>query len=129
MAKLDTAKQRAPSPALVTWIVLVVIGLGGIALSWGLQLAQGMGITGLGEQVVWGLYIAGFFTAMGAGASLVALTTISEFVPLLPLAKRRNALLLTLAGFVVGALLIANEGGAQLNPELGTSPSVYYIRA
>jgi len=24
--------------------------------------------------------------------------------------------------------LIANEGGAQLNPELGTSPSVYYLR-
>ncbi len=25
--------------------------------------------------------------------------------------------------------LIANDGGSQLNPELGTSPSVYYIRA
>ena len=85
MTKLATAKQQEASPSLVTWIVLAVIGIGGIALSWGLQLAQGMGITGLGEQVVWGLYIAGFFTAMGAGAALVVLTAMSEFTPLLPL--------------------------------------------
>ncbi len=115
MTKLATAKQQATSPSLVTWIVLAVIGLGGIALSWGLQLAQGMGITGLGEQVVWGLYIAGFFTAMGAGAALIVLTTISEFVPLVPLTLRRNALLLALAGFAVGALLIAMDVGNPLN--------------
>ncbi len=115
MTKLAAAKQQTTSPSLVTWIVLAVIGLGGLGLSWGMQLSQGMGITGLGAQVVWGLYIAGFFTAMGAGAALVALTVISEFVPLLPLAKRRNALLLALAGFAVGGLLIAMDVGNPVN--------------
>lgn len=115
MTKLATAKQQETSPALVTWIVLAVIGIGGLALSWGLQLAQGMGITGLGEQVVWGLYIAGFFTAMGAGAALVALAAVSEFRPVLPLTLRRNALLLALASFVVGALLIAMDVGNPMN--------------
>ncbi len=115
MTKLAAAKQQETSPSLVTWIVLVVLGLGGIALSWGMQLAQGMGITGLGSQVVWGVYIAGFFTAMGAGAALVVLTAISEFTTLLPLAKRRNALLLALAGFVVGGLLIAMDVGNPIN--------------
>ncbi len=115
MTKLATAKQPAASSATVIWIVLAVIGLGGIALSWGLQLAQGMAVTGLGEQVVWGLYIAGFFTAMGAGAALISLTAISEFLPLLPLNRRRGALLLALASFVVGALLIAMDVGNPLN--------------
>ncbi len=115
MTKLATAKQQVTSPSLATWIVLAVIGIGGMALSWGLQLAQGMGITGLGEQVVWGLYIAGFFTAMGAGAALVVLTAISEFAPVLPLVRRRQALLLAIASFVVGALLIAMDVGNPLN--------------
>ena len=115
MTKLTAAKPQETSPSLVSWIVLAVVGLGGIGLAWGLQLAQGMGITGLGEQVVWGMYIAGFFTAMGAGATLIVLTAVSEFVPLLPLTLRRNALLLALAGFVVGALLIAMDVGNPVN--------------
>ncbi len=115
MTKLAAAKPQATSPSLGTWIVLAVIGIGGMALAWGLQLAQGMGITGLGEQVVWGMYIAGFFTAMGAGAALVVLTAFSEFTPVLPLTLRRNALLLALAGFVVGALLIAMDVGNPMN--------------
>ncbi len=115
MAKIAAAKQQETSPALVTWIVLAVIGVGGIGLAWILQLVQGMGITALGEQVVWGLYIAGFFTAMGAGAALIVLTAISEFSPVLPIARRRNALLLALAGFVVGALLIAMDVGNPIN--------------
>ncbi len=115
MTKLAAAKQQETSPSLVAWIALAVIGIGGLALAWGLQLAQGMGITGLGEQVVWGLYIAGFFTAMGAGAALVVLTAVSEFRPVLPLTLRRNALLLALAGFVVGALLIAMDVGNPIN--------------
>ncbi len=115
MTKLAAAKQQETSPALLTWIVLAVIGLGGMGLAWGLQLVQGMGITSLGQQVVWGLYIAGFFTAMGAGAALVALTALSEFATVLPTALRRNALLLALAGFVVGALLIAMDVGNPIN--------------
>jgi Ni/Fe-hydrogenase subunit HybB-like protein len=115
MTKLAAAKQQETSSALGIWIVLAVIGIGGIGLAWILQLVQGMGITGLGEQVVWGLYIAGFFTAMGAGAALVALTALSEFVPLLPVARRRHALLLALAGFVVGGLLISMDVGNPIN--------------
>ncbi len=115
MTKMTAAKQPETNQAWVTWIVLAVIAVGGMGLAWGLQLAQGMGITGLSKQIVWGLYIAGFFTAMGAGAALVSLTAVSEFVPVLPVALRRNALLLALAGFVIGALLIAMDVGNPIN--------------
>ena len=53
-----------------------------------------METTGLGQQVVWGLYIAGFFTAMGAGAVLICLAGLSEFSPRIPADRRRSLLLL-----------------------------------
>lgn len=115
MTKIATADQQENRPTQLTWIVLAVIGLGGIALAWGLQLAQGMGITGMDQQIAWGIYIAGFFTAMGAGAALVTLTALSEFTPVLPIARRRHGLLLALAGFAVGALLIAMDVGNPIN--------------
>jgi molybdopterin-containing oxidoreductase family membrane subunit len=115
MTKIATANKQNTRLPLVTWIVLAVIGLGGLGTAWGLQLAQGMGITGLGQQVVWGLYIAGFFTAMGTGAALVTLTAISEFSGLLPLSLRRSALILALVSFVIGALLITMDVGNPIN--------------
>lgn len=113
MTTIATEKHEARLP-LTTWIALIVVGLGGVALSWGLQFSKGMGITGLGQQVVWGLYIAGFFTAMGAGAALVVLAALNEFSSRAPVTNRRNILLLALASFVVGALLIAMDVGNPL---------------
>jgi molybdopterin-containing oxidoreductase family membrane subunit len=109
------AKKNETQVPMMGWIVLIVIGLGGIGIAWGMQLVQGMGVTGLGQQVVWGLYISGFFTALGAGAALVALTTINEYSGFAPIAIRRNALLLALINFVIGGLLIAMDVGNPVN--------------
>ena len=108
-------QKQGTSLPLATWIALIVVGLGGIALSWGIQLTRGMETTGLGQQVVWGLYIAGFFTAMGAGAVLILLVGLSEFSPRIAVERRRNILLLALACLIVGALLIVMDVGNPVN--------------
>jgi dimethyl sulfoxide reductase membrane subunit len=110
-----TKNSSLPTP-LLGWILMVVIGLGGIGVSWGLQLTQGIGITSLSQQVVWGLYIGGFFAVLGAGAALVSLAAVSEFSNLLlPVALRKNALLLALSSFVVGGLFIVMDVGNPIN--------------
>ena len=63
------------STGLVVGFVLAIAGIG----AWIYQLGQGMQITGLNQQIVWGLYIAAFFTAVGAGAALLGIAGISEF--------------------------------------------------
>ncbi|MGD0751541.1 MAG: NrfD/PsrC family molybdoenzyme membrane anchor subunit [Anaerolineales bacterium] len=109
---VNKTEVRVP---LVIWIVLAVVGLGGLGIAWGLQLAQGMSITGISQQVVWGLYIAGFFTAMGAGAALLVFAAISEFSALFPIARRNTSLFLALVNFVIGGLLITMDIGNPIN--------------
>lgn len=60
-------------PVLGLSVILAIIGLG----LWIFQLNRGLGITGLTQDAVWGLYIAGFFTAAGAGAGLLSLAGFS----------------------------------------------------
>lgn len=93
-----------------TLVIAAVLAAAGVA-AWIYQLSQGMQVTGLGQQIVWGLYIAGFFTAVGAGAGLLALTGASEFMPLLEKGKRTASLNLALASLVVGGLLIGIDVG------------------
>lgn len=96
------------------WAILLIVAVGGVGAAWWTQLSQGMQVTGLSRQVVWGLYIAGFFTAMGAGAGLLALAGIGEFSPKI-LGQRRINLLLALVAFVVSGLLIAMDLGNPIN--------------
>jgi molybdopterin-containing oxidoreductase family membrane subunit len=109
-AQTFESKRATPAGGLV---VAAILALAGIA-AWIYQLSAGMGVTGLGQQVVWGLYIAGFFTAVGAGAGLLGLVGLSEFRPILPLAARTRALSLSLAAFVAGGLLITMDVGNPL---------------
>jgi molybdopterin-containing oxidoreductase family membrane subunit len=90
-----------------------LLALAGIA-AWVYQILQGMRVTGLGQQVVWGLYIASFFTAVGCGASLLGLVGLSEYTPLLREGVRRPALSLALAAFVTAGLLITMDVGNPL---------------
>lgn len=99
----------------LAWGVLLIVALGGVGAAWWTQLSQGMQVTGLSRQVVWGLYIAGFFTAMGAGAGLLALAGLGEFLPQISVRQRRASLLLALVSFVVSALLIAMDLGNPVN--------------
>jgi dimethyl sulfoxide reductase membrane subunit len=110
-----TVQKPEGRPLPVSGIVLLIVALLGIGVAWGLQLSQGLQVTGLSQQVVWGLYIAGFFTAAGAGAGLVALSAIGEFVPALGTARRRHILLLALASFITAGVLIAMDLGDPLN--------------
>lgn len=91
-------------------IVAILLAVAGI-IAWIYQLVQGMQATGLGEQIVWGLYIATFFTAVGAGAALLAWTGVSEYIPLFSVRMRARHLALALASFIIGALLITLDVG------------------
>ncbi len=99
--------MKKNNAAQIVTVLFVVAGIG----AWTYQLIAGMETTGLGQRVVWGLYIAAFFTAIGAGAGLLALTGVSEFIPLFPVTSRRRNLILALTSFIIGALLIAMDVG------------------
>jgi molybdopterin-containing oxidoreductase family membrane subunit len=105
--------KKAGGLPLASWVVLVVLVLAGVA-AWIVQLVQGMGVTGLNQQIVWGMYIAGFFVAAGGGAGLVTLVALSEFRPLVAAGERVKLLALALAGFIAAGLLILMDVGAPL---------------
>ncbi|NLF67085.1 MAG: polysulfide reductase NrfD [Chloroflexi bacterium] len=107
--------DRSGAPLPVGSLALLFVALVAIGVAWGVQLSQGLQVTGLSQQVVWGLYIAGFFVAAGAGAGLVLLAALGEFLPALGIARRRSTLLLALAAFVTAGVLIALDLGDPLN--------------
>ena len=80
----STVSVKKVNPVLIVAILLALAGI----VAWIYQLIVGMQATGLGQQIVWGLYISAFFTAVGAGAALLALTGVSEFVPLFQATNR-----------------------------------------
>jgi len=104
-------KRTSGSAGLV--ILLAVIAVAGLG-AWIFQLTLGMHVTGLSQQVVWALYIAAFFSAVGAGAGLLFLVGLSEFKAFIPAEKRRLGLMAALASFIAGALLIMLDVGNPL---------------
>jgi molybdopterin-containing oxidoreductase family membrane subunit len=107
----STVSVKKVNPVLIVAILLAMAGIG----VWVYQLIVGMQATGLSQQIVWGLYISAFFTAVGAGAALLALTGVSEFVPLFQVTNGARNLCLALSSFIIGALLIALDVGNPLN--------------
>ena len=103
----STIPMKKSNVALIVTCIIALAGIG----AWIYQLIVGMQTTSLGQQIVWGLYISVFFTAIGAGAALLALTGVSEFIPLFPVSARARNLALSLASFIIGALLIAMDVG------------------
>ena len=102
-----TVTMKKDNTGLVAALILAVVGIG----AWVYQLTAGMQVTGLGNQIVWGLYIAAFFTAVGTGAGLLVLTGVSEYVPVIPSEKRVRTLYLSFSSLVVGGLLITLDVG------------------
>ena len=102
-----TVTMKKDNTVLVAAIILAVVGIG----AWVYQLTAGMQVTGLGNQIVWGLYIAAFFTAVGTGAGLLVLTGVSEYLPVIPSEKRVRTLYLSFSSLVVGGLLITLDVG------------------
>ncbi len=52
---------------LVVWAVLIAIGL----YAWGQQFTEGLTVTGMSQDVTWGIYIAQFTFLVGVAASAV----------------------------------------------------------
>jgi molybdopterin-containing oxidoreductase family membrane subunit len=104
------AKQKGLPASGWVGVVLVVLGLA----AWIYQLAAGLGVTGLEQQVVWGLYIAGFFTAAGTGVGLVAISVIGGAKGWGTAAERVKLLVLALASFIAAGVLITMDVGSPL---------------
>lgn len=109
----ETLDARRPVASTNAWIVLAVLAAAGLG-AWAYQLTQGMRVTGLNQQVVWALYIAAFFSAVGAGAGLLFLVGLSEFKPFIPAQSRRLGLMAALGSFVAGGVLIMLDVGNPL---------------
>jgi len=54
-----------------TWIAMLVIVIVSGLSAWGRQLELGLGVTGMGRDISWGLYIAQFTFLVGVAASAV----------------------------------------------------------
>jgi dimethyl sulfoxide reductase membrane subunit len=99
----------------MTWLiataVLVVVGL----VAWIVQLSQGMSVLGIGQIVVWGLYIAAFFTLVGLASGLLIMAVLADLkvIPGLQ-AFRRNLLIGALASYVGGGFMILMDIGKPL---------------
>jgi molybdopterin-containing oxidoreductase family membrane subunit len=52
---------------LGAWLVLILLGL----YSWGIQFTEGLTVTGMSQDVTWGIYIAQFTFLVGVAASAV----------------------------------------------------------
>ena len=102
-----TVTMKKDNTGLIAALILALVGIG----AWVYQLTAGMQVTGLGNQIVWGLYIAAFFTAVGTGAGLLVLTGVSEYLPVIPSEKRVRTLYLSFSSLVVGGLLITLDVG------------------
>lgn len=103
-------KDKAQAVPLSGWAASIILTVAGLA-AWIYQLVAGMSVTGYSQQVVWGLYIAAFFTAAAAGAGLLFLVGLSEFVPLAGLTRRKPLLMMSIASFVAAAFLILMDIG------------------
>lgn len=102
--------MKKNNSTLITIIIPVLLALAGVG-AWVYQLNQGMQTTGLTQQIVWGVYIAAFFTAIGAGAALLALTGAAEYFPLFAGINRARNLRLALTSFIIGVCLITMDVG------------------
>ncbi len=104
----NVGKQKVSAP---TWVwVLAALWL----VVWIYQLIAGLGVTGLGQQVVWGGYIAGFFTAAGAGVGLLAVSVAGARCGCSAVATRGKLLTLALSSFIAAGVLITMDVGSPL---------------
>lgn len=96
-----------PKSILAVAAILAILGIG----SWIYQLIVGMQVTGLDNNVVWGLYIAFSFVVIGGGAALLAIVGISEFKNILSPDSKSRILLLSITTFIGGGILITIDLG------------------
>ncbi len=105
MATIAKAEKSNKSlPALIGMAALVVIGL----IAWIIQLTRGFATIGVNQAVVWGLYIAVFFTMAGLASGLVVLAALSDF-KVVPNLNRRSLLIGALACYIASGIMIVMD--------------------
>jgi molybdopterin-containing oxidoreductase family membrane subunit len=107
--KIKTTPNTRPS--LIVLGILVIIGI----VAWVIQLTKGMSVIGVGQVIVWGIYIATFFFLVGIAGGVVILTALADLqvIPGLHLYRRR-LLIGALAAYVAGGFMILMDIGRPL---------------
>ena len=137
MTTLETAARSAPrrtTPALVAWFGLLAIVMAAGFAAWLYQYNDGLQVTGMRDNVMWGLYIVCFmfFVGLSAGGLIVAsagrLFGVDRFGPIVRLA----VLEATVAIITAAALILPDLGHPErlLNLVLHaqiTSPMIWDI--
>ncbi len=106
-----TQRTTKDVPWLIGLVVLVVIGLA----AWIVQLTQGTVVLGLNQAIVWGAYIAAFFSLASLASGLVILAALSDLnvIPSLQ-SYRRGMLVGALAAYVASGFMILMDIGQPL---------------
>ena len=112
MATAATKRNEEKGLSAAGWVAVALVVLW--LAAWIYQLSVGLQVTGLGQQVVWGLYIAGFFTAAGAGAGLVAVAVVGGAMGFATALTRVKLLVLALASFIAAGVMITMDVGSPL---------------
>lgn len=92
---------------LIVAAVLAVIGIA----AWVFQLSQGMLVTGLDNTSIWGLTIAVFFAIIAAGAGLLVLCGLSEYLGFMNDVQRKQGIAFSLAAMAAGGVLVIMDLG------------------
>src|SRR5512139_1182940 len=105
-----TKAQPAPKdqPWLIAFAILVVVGL----IAWFMQFSQGLDSLGVGQAIVWGVYIAAFFLMAGLGSGLVILAALGDLDVLPGLKTLRRPLLIgAIASYIAAGFAILMDIG------------------
>jgi dimethyl sulfoxide reductase membrane subunit len=100
--------SQSTLPGIIGLAVLVVIGI----VAWGVQLSQGITSLGVGQAIVWGVYIATFFLLAGIAGGLMILASLSDLEVIPGLKSYRRGLLIgAVASFVAAGFMILMDIG------------------
>jgi len=95
-------------PTIIGLGILVIIGI----VAWGVQLSQGMSVIGVGQSIVWGVYITTFFFLAGLAGSLVILAALADLEVIPDLQPQRRGLLIgAIAAYVAAGFMILMDIG------------------
>jgi molybdopterin-containing oxidoreductase family membrane subunit len=107
-----TINRKEAQPVPVLWMaILAVLVLAGI-VAWVVQLTQGISTTGIGQVIVWGIYIAAFFMLAGVASGCLLLASLGDLNVFSGLAKHRSDLLTaSLAAYISAGIVILMDIG------------------
>jgi dimethyl sulfoxide reductase membrane subunit len=108
MATIEAKQKTNNLPWLIILGALAILGIA----AWIVQLTQGFKMIGVGQVVVWGIYIAAFFLLLGTGCGLVLFAVAGDlnFLPGMQ-AHRRLLLISALGMFIAGGITILMDIG------------------